>query len=37
MRSHVVGTVPEVDLQILVAKYFLILAKNRVCETGVEC
>lgn len=37
MRSHIVGAVPQVHFEILVAKDFLFIAKDGVCEAWMEC
>ena len=37
MRSHVVGAVPQVHFEILVAKDFLFIAKDGVCKAWMEC
>lgn len=36
MRAHVISTVAQADLEILVAEDLFLLAKDGVCELGVE-
>lgn len=37
VRAHIIGTISQVDLQVLVTKYFLIVAKDGIRELWVEC
>lgn len=36
VRSHIVGAISKVDLEVLVTKNFLILAENRIGVLGVK-
>lgn len=36
VRSHIVCAKPQADLEIFVAKDLFLLAKNRVCVSGVK-
>lgn len=36
VRAHIIGTISQVDLQVLVTKYFLVVAKDGIRELWVE-
>lgn len=36
VRAHIIGTISQVDLQVLVSKYFLVVVKDGIRELGVE-